>query len=274
MSTTIRVTGLQEALDSLSVFQRAQIPFAASWGLNQLGYELRKNEQEYMRRTFNRLNSFTLNAPLYTKSNKNSLRILFYLRDNAPRGNSPDRYLAPQVEGGEVYVTRFSRALKRLSPTNPNRLEGSGIEGEYVMHWSNPEYPSTPGRITAILAGLRGYSGPLRSGSQVKRAASAQQKYFMLGTANSKRMKIDQQNELDTVARRGADMMPKNRRMSGSGYRGKGIYTYKNKKLELVYRVASQPFAVTNKYHWDEDRIGGLAEDLLPALIMRKLETL
>ena len=274
MNTTIRVTGLQEALDSLSVFQRAQIPFAASWGLNQLGYELRKNEQDYMRRTFNRLNSFTLNAPLYTKSNKNSLRILFYLRDNAPRGNSPDRYLAPQVQSGEVYVTRFSRALKRLSPTNPNRLEGSGTEGEYVMHWSNPKYPATPGRISSILAGLRGYSGPLRSGAQVKRSMSAQQKYFMLGTTYSKRMKIDQKNELDAVGLRGADKIGRDRRMSGSGYRGAGIYTYSNKRLELVYRIAMQPFAVTNKYHWDEDRIGAKAQELLPGLILEKLRTL
>ena len=142
------------------------------------------------------------------------------------------------------------------------------------MHWSNPKYPSTPGRITAILASLRGYSGPLRSGAQIKRAASAQQKYFMLGTTYSKKMKIDEKNELDTVGRRGADKVRTDRRMSGSGYRGKGIYTYQNKKLELVYRIASQPFAVTNKYHWDEDRIGGFAQDHLPGLIMRKLETL
>lgn len=255
MSTTIRVTGLQEALDSLSVFQRAQIPFATSWGLNQLGYELRKNEQEYMRRTFNRLNSFTLNAPLYTKSNKNNLQITFFLRDNAPRGNAPERYLYPQVEGGPVYVTRFSRALRRLS--NENRLGSS----EYVMHWANPMYPSTGGRINSILAALRGYTGPVRSGAQVKRAASAQGKYFMLGT--------------DLQLRKSIKSKEPYRERRTNGYQGRGIYTRKaSGQLELVYRVLSAPLEVDTKYEWNEDRIGGKAQQLLPGLILEKLRSL
>lgn len=253
--STIRVTGLQEALDALSVFQRAQIPFATSWGLNQLGYKLRENEQQYMKRTFNRANSFTLNAPLYTKSSKNNLRIVFFLRDNAPRGNAPERYLYPQVAGGPVYVTRFSRALRRIG--GENRLGAN----EYVMHWANPKYPSTGGRINSILAALRGYTGPVRSGAQVKRAASAQGKYFMLGTE---------------AKQQAAEPGP--RRVAGrrsNGYQGRGIYTRKaSGQLELVYRVLAEPLRVGAKYEWNEDRIGAKAQELLPGLILEKLRTL
>ena len=246
----IRVTGLQQALDDLSVFQRAQIPFAASWGLNQLGYYLRENERQVMRDTFNRKAAFTLNAPLYTKSDKTNLKITFFLRDNAPRGNSPDRYLAPQVSGGEVYVTRFSRALRRLPGSG-------GLQGnEYVMHWANPAYPSTPGRITSILAALRSYTGPLRSGAAVKRAASAQGKYFILRKGK----------ETD----RSIINPPRD-----NGYRGTGIYTRKGKgQLELVYRILDKPFRVERKYDWSEDRIGAFAQEKLPSLILEKLRTL
>ena len=255
MSTTIRVTGLQEALDALSVFQRAQIPFAASWGLNQLGYQLVMHEREYMQKTFNSANRFTLLAPIYDKSSKNNLSINYYLRDNVPRGNSPDRYLAPQVEGGPVYVTRFSRALRRIG--GENRLGAN----EYVMHWANPKYPSTGGRINSILAALRGYTGPVRSGAQVKRAASAQGKYFMLGTEAKRQAAIV------------SDKPYRERRTNG--YQGPGIYTRKaSGQLELVYRVLAEPLTVDKKYEWNEQRIGAEAQARLPGLIMRKLETL
>ena len=254
----IRVTGLQQALDDLSVFQRAQIPFAASWGLNQLGYHLRENERQVMRDTFRRTAAFTLNAPLYTKSDKSNLKITFFLRDNAPRGNSPDRYLSPQVTGGEVYVTRFSRALRRLPGSG-------GLQGnEYVMHWANTAYPSAPGRLTSILAALRGYTGPLRSGAAVKRAASAQGKYFLLGM-DVLRLGGGRQSEQGLVRRR-----PRR-----DGFRGPGIYTRKGKgQLELVYRILDEPFRVERKYDWSEDRIGAFAQEKLPSLILEKLRTL
>ena len=245
----IRVTGLQQALDELSVFKRAQIPFASSWGLNQLGFQLRENERTVMGETFNRLSSFTLNAPLYTKSTKQNLKITFFLRDNAPRGNSPDRYLAPQVTGGEVYVTRFSRALRRLQGANQLK------PNEYIMHWANPAYPPTPGRITSILASLRGYSGPLKSGAAVKRAASAQGKYFLLRSKSGKA-----ENKV----------APK-RNMQ---FKGSGIYTYQGKQLELVYRLLDSPFRVQPKYEWNEQRIGAFAQERLPGLILEKLKSL
>ncbi len=254
----IRVTGLQQALDDLSVFQRAQIPFAASWGLNQLGYHLRENERQVMRDTFRRTAAFTLNAPLYTKSDKSNLKITFFLRDNAPRGNSPDRYLSPQVTGGEVYVTRFSRALRRLPSSGG--LQGS----EYVMHWANPAYPSTPGRVTSILAALRGSAEPARTKAQLKRNTSAQGKYFLLGM-DTLRLGGGRQSEQGLVRRR-----PRR-----DGFRGPGIYTRKGKgQLELVYRILDEPFRVERKYDWSEDRIGAFAQEKLPSPILEKLRTL
>jgi hypothetical protein len=154
------------------------------------------------------------------------------------------------VTGGEVYVTRFSRALRRLPGSG-------GLQGnEYVMHWANPAYPSTPGRLTSILAALRGYTGPLRSGAAVKRAASAQGKYFLL------------RNEKSTAS---STVAPRR----NTGFRGSGIYTRKGKgQLELVYRILDEPFRVERKYDWSEDRIGAFAQEKLPSLILEKLRTL
>jgi len=249
---TIKVTGLQESLDALDVFKRVQIPFAASWGLNQLAFMLRKNEQEVMSKTFNRLSKFTLNAPLFTRSDKQNLSIKFFLRDNAPGGQSPDRYLFPQAEGGEVYVTRFSRALRR---------RGVIPETDYVLHWQNPKYKPTPGRIQSILASLSKNTGPVRSGAQYKRNLSQVGKYFLRG--------------MDKIKPAGGAVVGERDNESDNGYRGAGIYTRKaSGQLELIYRIVRGLPEVPKKYDWSEQRIGAFAQEKLPDLILGKLKAL
>jgi hypothetical protein len=155
------------------------------------------------------------------------------------------------VEGGEVYVTRFSRALRR---------RGVIPETDYVLHWLNPKYKATPGRIQSILASLSKNAGPVRSGAQYKRNLSQIGKYFLAG--------MDEPKE-------DPEKIIINKPKRDTGFRGPGIYTRKaSGQLELIYRIINEPPTVPKKYDWSEARIGAFAQEKLPDLILGKLKTL
>lgn len=235
---TVKVTGLQEALDSLTVFQRARIPGSTAWALNQFVVQLRKDEQELIASTFNKTNAFTRNAPLFKLATKENPRALFFLRDNAPNGNSPDRYLEPQVSGGTVYVTRFSRALQRAGVIGRG---GEPEQGQYVMHWANPRYKPTPSFISALQSALTANVGPLRSGRQYSRNLRSATKYFI-------------------------------RRSDGGKGRPTAIFERKgNNKISYVYGILASAPSVRKKYDWSEQRMTATAEREIPKLLFSKL---
>lgn len=247
---TVTVTGLEEALDALDVFKRSRIPGATAWGLDALGWMLRVNEAEYITRTFKSHVPFTVNAPMATKASKENPSITFFLRDQAAGGNDPASYLYPQVEGTEVYVTRFSRSLRRA------KLIG---EDEYVLHWGNPKYKPTGGRIQSILAALRKNVGPVRGGAKYSRNLRQVNEFFFRG--------LDKPKESVDIR--------KTPRKPEPGFKGPGIYTRKGGgQLELVYRVLREAPTVPAKYDWSERRIGAFAQEHLPKLILGKLAEL
>jgi hypothetical protein len=235
----VKITGLQEAIDGLTIFQRARLKGSIVWSLNQFAVWLRKREQEQIQYTFDKTNAFTRNAPLFRLATKEKPSVLFFLRDNAPGGNSPDRYLAPQVTGGPVYVTRFSRALRRSGAIGPN---------QYAIHWDNPTYKPTPAFISALTSALARNAGPVPSGRKYARNIKARSEYFI------KHANDDQPNFF--------------------GDRGPAIGIMKRKgrnSLDLVYRILAAPPAVGGKYEWTEKRMALLAEDQIPLLLFGKL---
>jgi hypothetical protein len=233
---TVTVTGLQEALDSLTVFQQVRIPGSIVWSLNQFAVTLRELERPRMMDTFNKANKFTLNAPLYKLATKQNPRMTFFLRDNAPGGNSPDRYLAPQVYGGHVYVTRFSRALQRAGAID----QGATPEkGQYVMHWGTSKYKPTPGFISALTSALARSSGPIKSGRQYARNVRARSDFFIKRADSGKGPAI-------------------------------GIFKRKGKGLDRVYAILNEAPKVEPKYDWTEKRMSQMAEEI-PVLLLKKL---
>ena len=239
MAQTVTVTGLQEALDGLTVFQRSRIPGSIAWSLNTFAVWLRKREQQQIQYTFNKTNAFTRNAPLFKLATKQNPSMLFFLRESAPGGNSPDRYLYPQVAGGPVYITRFSRALRRSGAIGPN---------QYIMHWANPAYKPAPGFISALVSALAKPSGPVRSGRQYARNKRAAEDFFI---------KYENDDKLNAFGSRGAAI---------------GIMKRKSRdRLDLVYKILSAPPTVGAKYDWTEKRMAPLAEDQIPLLLFGKL---
>jgi hypothetical protein len=236
---TVTVTGLQEALDSLTVFQRSRIPGSVAWSLNQFAVWLRQREQQQIQYTFDKTNAFTRNAPLFKQATKDNPRMLFFLRDNAPSGNAPERYLYPQVAGGPVYVTRFSRALRRAGAIGPQ---------QYAVHWGNPKYKPTPSFISALTSALARSSGPVRSGRQYARNKGAADNFYI---------KYENDDKLNVFGGRGAAI---------------GIMKRLSRdRLDLVYKILSQPPRVGAKYDWTEKRMTTLAYEKLPGLLLGKL---
>lgn len=246
MAQTVKITGLQEALDSLTVFQRARIPGSTAWALNQFAVWLRQHEQQRIQYTFDKTNAFTRNAPLFKLATKENPSVLFFLRDNAPGGNSPDRYLEPQVSGGPVYVTRFSRALRRSGAINAS---------DYVVHWNEGGPKPTPGFISAITSALTRSIGPTRSGAQYARNLRSANKFFILGKERSTTRTYKQPG----------------RPRTDTGYKGYGIYQRKGNKLDLVYPILRRVPTVPAKYDWNLERMTQLAEDKIPIFLFSKL---
>lgn len=234
-NTVININGYEQAVKEINAIQRSQLKFVVSKSLNELGYWLRENEKKQISQTFNSVVPFTLNAPLYTKSDKQNLQITFFLRDTAGKGTPPAVYLQPQVAGGEVYVTGFTRKLRYAG-----LLQGT----EYAAHWRPSNGPKlTGGRLNAILFGV-GASGPtLRK--QGPRTAKQASQYFIL-----------KRNENEASVRRGKPY----RRKEGNGYVGPGIYTRQGGDLQQLIPIFPRPLSVPTKYDWTERRIQGLAD--------------
>lgn len=245
-NTVINIKGYEQAVKDINAIQRSQLKFVVSKSLNELGYWLRKNEQREMDMSFKDPVPFTINAPLYTKSDKSNLQITFFLRDQAGKGTPPAVYLYPQVEGGPVYVTGFTRKL---------RTAGLIKDQEYAAHWAGPSLQRlTGGRLNQILFSV-GASGPTvgKYGPPTSRQSRSQGKYFILGQKDPRKLMNDRG--------RSAELKGRYRVKREDGFTGKGIYTRQGGQLELVIPIYPYPFEVKNpRYDWKAGRIQGLAD--------------
>jgi len=267
MTSGITLKGYEELLKDLSFLQKTQLARVLQDSLNKdLAPALKKNETAEIKRVFSDPVPFTQNAPMTTKwANFDDLSINFKLRDQADGGNSPDRYLYPQTEGGSVYVTRFTRKL---------RYQGHIDNSQYVMHWGfgiGPGAQARGGRVTggfvqAVLAGLSrdtgGSSvGPYRRGSDYARAVSSYNRtpYFILGG------KPNQPGDANS----------RRTRRSGSrtsGFDGPGIYTRQGGDLQRVFRILSGVPTVQKRYDWSPERIFKAADPVFTAAVDRRLK--
>lgn len=110
--STIRFDA-EKLIGPLNELIKVQLPRAATTSLNQALFETRKRLQDEANNVFDNPVPFTLNSFLYDKPKQveNGLSARVYVRDDAPKGNAPSRYLNPHIRGGPAYETRFQRSL-------------------------------------------------------------------------------------------------------------------------------------------------------------------
>lgn len=153
---------VEAIIGKITELQRVQIPRAGAIALTQAAYAATQELKQQAKVRFNNPVPLTYNAFLYQKAEPERLEAKIFIRDDVPKGNSPSRYLLPQIHGGLHYRTRFQRALSyTVDPDNggpilaPNRVmlpTGS----EFVRR--NMYGNMSPGQYTQILSALRSES--------------------------------------------------------------------------------------------------------------------
>lgn len=90
-----------------------QLPRASYMALNKALFETRTRLQKEAQSTFKSTVKFTLNSFLYEKPQQqgDDLFARVFVRDDAPKGNAPSRYLNPHIRGGRAYESRFQQAM-------------------------------------------------------------------------------------------------------------------------------------------------------------------
>lgn len=81
--------------------ERQNLPFAIVQAVNKVAFEIRQIWARTAPRVFDRPTPLTIKAALYQKATKSRLYATIFLRDEAPKGTPPAKYLLPQVEGGQ-----------------------------------------------------------------------------------------------------------------------------------------------------------------------------
>ena len=157
----------KEMLGKLSELDKVQLPRASFTALNQALFETRKRLQDEARSIFDNPVPFTINSFLYEKPKQvgDDLEARVFVRDDAPKGNAPSRYLNPQIRGGQHYRTRFQKALGNTPDLDPQGSGGPVLAPNRIMVPTGSQYVRrnqygnmSPGQHTQILSALRNAS--------------------------------------------------------------------------------------------------------------------
>lgn len=134
----------------LTELERSQIPFAMSKTLNEVAAQIHYQWREVAGRVFSNPVQFTRTAALFKKGSKAKPEVSIYIRDEAPRGVSPEKYLNAQVTGGARRQKGIERRLSAagILPAGWFVVPGSGAKLD--VHGNIPR-----SQINAIKSQLR-----------------------------------------------------------------------------------------------------------------------
>jgi len=256
---TRQLGDFNKLIENIGMFKRARLPGVLAGALNRTATYLKVQEADYMKDTFNSALPFTTNAPMTSRwAKKEKLEFNFFLRNEAPKGNAPSEYLAPQVYGGQVMVTRFNTRLRRKGIIGQNQFVPYWVSSQPVVRRGVGGKVS-PGFLQEVAASLGGLD-------DVKKGANKKtgRKYFTLG--------------LDEGSTRVYDFKAGSRYRDSQkedGYEGPGIYfRRKNTDLALVFRVIDDVPTVAAKYDWKIERLAPIAEKQFSSQVLAGLAKL
>lgn len=230
---------VEKLIGKVDAITATQLPYAGSRAMNQLGWVLKSEAwPQFASQRFRAPVPFTQSALRY-KHERGSLSLLLEFNTEAPKGQDPARYLFPTSVGGDIYVTRFSRALRQkgIVPAGyvaiPN-LNGRALAGE-INEYGNVK----AGFYQAVLKALD------RNAGDKTRSKYRDYRFFSV---------------------------PDNRKPQRSGQRLKpGIYRAKGRALDgLLFAYAQQTPTVPRL--WDFEEFATQAtNERLPALLNKAI---
>ena len=139
----------ERLVGELNALTKVQIPRAGRLALNTALFETRRRLQSEASSVFQSAVPFTLNSFLYEKAEQvgDDLHARVFVRDDAPKGNAPSRYLNPHIRGGRAYETRFQ---KSLTNTIVQQIDGRAVQarprGTMLRPTRSPFVKPTPVR--------------------------------------------------------------------------------------------------------------------------------
>ena len=155
----------------LNALTEVQLPRAANLALNKALFETRNRLKAEANQVFQAPVPFTVNSFLYQKPEQvgDDLHARVFIRDDAPKGNAPSRYLNPHVRGGRAYMSRFQRSLEN---TVVQQIDGRSVQAKPRATIMRPtrspkvkphprklgaRYPTmSPGQYNSILSAIKG----------------------------------------------------------------------------------------------------------------------
>lgn len=153
----IEIEGMEELRRGLA-HKAKQIPFATAVALTRTAQDVQRGIKGHMKGIFDNPTAFTLNSIRIKAARKNDLSAFVWIRDEAFKGTSPDKYLRPQAEGARRNAKRHERALNyagilpRGWATVPGRDARLNRAGNI-----------TSGTYTKILSQLKASPDPLQN---------------------------------------------------------------------------------------------------------------
>lgn len=146
MAASITLTGFEEAISSLTDFERDQLPFALAKTLNDIAAIAKDKAYQEMRHVFSQPTPFTLNSLTIERAKKNKLEARLRLKDPT-RIDDPHHYLNVELNGGERGYKPFEARLwrKGVLPGGEFAIPASGASFDAYGNMNR-------GQITQILS--------------------------------------------------------------------------------------------------------------------------
>ncbi len=163
----IEIKGIKEFMNKLEKFE-SQVPFATARSLTQLAKEVKNAEVEEMGHVFDRPTPYTLGSLGVHGATKQRLVAEVLLKTSTTKGTRAEKYIGPQIVGGERSLKRFESALQRIGilPRGLYVVPGSGADLDAYGNISR-------GQIVQILSffrafGEQGYSANMTTKGRAK----------------------------------------------------------------------------------------------------------
>lgn len=161
-------------IGKINQFEEVLLHKAATDSLHKAVFEATRELSSVAKSRFTNPVPFTLKSFLYRRPapvGNNAIEASVYIRDEAPKGNPPAKYLQGVMggNGGMVYPTRFQRMLRRLPDMSPEpNQDVLGNQG-HILSTGEVMVPTmsqkvrrnvygnmTPGQYSQILTDLAG----------------------------------------------------------------------------------------------------------------------
>jgi hypothetical protein len=131
--------------------QSKQTRFAMAVALTRTAQDVKKAEEEEMRRTFDSPTPYTLRSLFLKPATRANLEAMVWVKDDrAGSGTPATKYLLPQIEGGRRGIKGFEKALQQAGHM---RKGYKAVPGQFARldRFGNVSF----GQIIQILSALR-----------------------------------------------------------------------------------------------------------------------